>query len=159
VRGKRSVLNTVAALIALAVITGCQMNRRGLRMDAREEEEKILRIIESYPLALEQGDAGLWESLFWLEDPDFSCIENDRSHVMGAEYIRDIGESLGQRGKAERNQRWYNNKVYFLAPDVAYSISLRDELNTKKASRVTLVYRKKDGQWRIIHCHFSFVPE
>ena len=50
-------------------------------------------------------------------------------------------------------------RVCFLSPEVAYCVSLRDEINTLTTSRVTLVYQKKDDEWRIIYGHFSDIPK
>ena len=121
--------------------------------------EQILAVVQKYPRALETGDAALWQSLFWLDDPRFSVVENDRPHAMGREYIDSLTDMIRRRGAGSPAQRWYDTKVYFLAPDLAYTVSLRDELNIKKTSRVTLILAKKDGEWRVLHAHFSFVPE
>ena len=58
----------------------------------------------------------------------------------------------------EPDQRWYDTKVYLLTPDVAYTVSLRDERSTGATSRVTLIFQKKQGHWRVVHAHFSNVP-
>lgn len=128
-------------------------------MNTANDQAKILGIINSYTKALDTGDAALWESLYWLDDANFSEIENDRPHVLDRRYIEQIGEFLRKRGPAAASQRWRDTKVYFLSPDVAYSVSLRDEINTATTSRVTLVYQKKVDTWRIIHAHFSNVPQ
>ncbi len=126
-------------------------------MDMQPETQKILEIIESYPQALANADA--WEKLFWLDDPNFTEIENDRRWLLGRDYIEMISGLIRKRAPSPPNQKWYDTKVYFLGPDVAYSVSLRDELNTNQTSRVTLIYLKKGDEWRIIHGHFSNVPE
>jgi hypothetical protein len=56
--------------------------------------------------------------------------------------------------------RFYDTQVHLLSPEVAYSVSLRDqeEDGEIKTSRVTLVFLKKGNEWRIIHGHFSYVP-
>lgn len=128
-------------------------------MNGPDDQITILSIIDSYTKALDTGDAALWESLFWLEDLNFSAIENDRPHVLDRRYIEQISQWLRESGPTEPNQRWYDTRVHFLTPDVAYSVSLRDEINTATISRVTLVYQRKGDQWRIIHGHFSNVPE
>ena len=122
-------------------------------------QAKVLGIIDSYTKALETGDAELWESLYWLDDPGFSEIKNDKPHPLDRRYIEQIAAWLRKNGPSKPNQRWYDTRVFFLSPDVAYSISLRDEFNTGITSRVTLVYLRKAGQWRIIHGHFSDVPK
>lgn len=128
-------------------------------MNIADDQRQIMGLIDSYTKALDSGDAELWESLYWLDDPNFSEIENDKPYLLDRRYIEQIGAALRKRGPATPNQRWHDTKVYLLSPNTAYSVSLRDEINTRTTSRVTLVYEKKGGQWRIIHGHFSNVPE
>ena len=149
----------LAISCGLMVLSGCKTRREVMQMIGAHEQAKILSIVDSYTEALDNGDSGIWESLYWLDDERFTEIENDKPYVLGRQYIEQISALLRQRGSAEPNQRWYDTKVYFLSSDVAYSTSLRDEINTSTTSRVTLVYLKKGNEWRIIHGHFSNVPE
>lgn len=128
-------------------------------MQKADDEQSIRSIIESYTRALDTGDASLWEGLYWLDDAKFSEIENDKPYVLDRRYIEQISAALRRRGPGKPNQRWYDTRVYLLSPDTAYSVSLRDEINTATTSRVTLIFQKKTGQWRIIHAHFSNVPQ
>jgi ketosteroid isomerase-like protein len=153
------------ALVGLAIFPGLTALGKGQSkpgralMNPTNEQAKIMTIIDSYAKALENADAALWESLYWLDDVNFSEIENDKPHVLDRRYIEQIGAALRKRGSSQPNQRWYDTKVYLLSPDVAYSVSLREEINTATTSRVTLIYQKKRGEWRIIHGHFSDVPK
>ncbi len=128
-------------------------------MDMEAERQRILQIIESYPQALANADAEAWEKLFWLDDPGFTEIENDKRWLLDRDYIEMISGILRKKIPGAPNQKWYDTQVHFLSPDAAYSVSLRDELNTDQTSRVTLIYLKKADEWRIIHGHFSNVPE
>ncbi len=128
-------------------------------MGMEAETQKILQIIESYRQAPVNADAEAWERLFWLDDPGFTEIENDKRWLLDRDYIEMISGILRKKTPGAPNQKWYDTKVYFLGPDAAYSVSLRDELNTDQTSRVTLIYLKKEDEWRIIHGHFSNVPE
>lgn len=112
-------------------------------MDMEAETQKILQIIESYPQALANADAEAWEKLYWLDDPGFTEIENDKRWLLGRDYIEMISGLLRKRTPGPPDQKWYDTKVHFISPDVAYSVSLRDELNTNQTSRVTLIYLKK----------------
>lgn len=144
---------------ALFMLPGCQSHLDTAPMNSTDAQAQILSIISSYTKASEDGDATLWEGLFWLDDPNFSEIENDKSHALDRRYIEGISAALRKRGPGKPNQRWYDTKVYVLSPTIAYSVSLRDEINTATTSRVTLVCQRKGDQWRIIHGHFSNVPE
>lgn len=129
---------------------------------SQESERAILATIDNYPRAFELGDPTLWEGLFWLADPQFTVIENDKPHLMGREYIDFITGLIRERGKQPPMPRWYKTNVRVLAPEIAYTTSLRDEVfpgEIEKTSRITLVFKKKNDQWRIIHAHFSIVPE
>ncbi len=57
--------------------------------------------------------------------------------------------------------RFYDTKIHILSPEVAYSVSLRDqdEDGEVKTSRVTLIFLKKENEWKIIHGHFSYTPK
>ncbi|HIJ66419.1 MAG TPA: SnoaL-like domain-containing protein [Candidatus Hydrogenedentes bacterium] len=125
------------------------------------DEAVILDVIDSYPRAFEFGDPSLWESLFWLEDPQFTVIENDRPHLMGREYVDFITGLIRQRGPQPSLPRWYNTEVHLISPDIAYATSLRDEVfpgGLEKTSRITLVLKKRGERWKILHAHFSLVP-
>lgn len=121
------------------------------------DEEQILNIIQSYE-TLAGGDAGRFRSLFWSDDPNFTILENDRSGILGAEYIEHLCGIIKARG-ASHNQRIHNIRVFFPSDDFAYAIFLRDEMNIKATSRVTFVFQRKNDEWRILHSHFSYVPE
>ena len=49
--------------------------------------------------------------------------------------------------------------VHFLSAEAVYSASLREEEieGERTTSKVTLIFLKKDGEWRIVHGHFSRV--
>lgn len=152
----------VAVIVLLAgLLVGCQSDKVGEKVDVREEQGKILKIIDTYVQAVGAADADLLDSLFWKDDPHFSEIENDRPKPFGGKTFNAIGDWMRKQGKPGNKQRFYETKVYILSPEVAYSVSMRDEYEGEKAipSRVTLIYLKKGDEWRIIHGHFSYAPE
>jgi uncharacterized protein (TIGR02246 family) len=128
-------------------------------MLADADTSAILRIIDDYPRAIAEGDADLFASLFWLDDPNLTIIENDRGMPMGREYIDTLVRMVRDRGRQPDNQVWHDTRCFSIAPDVAYTVSLREERNTSQLSRVTLVLVRKSGGWRILHAHFSVMPE
>jgi hypothetical protein len=156
---RRATLAGSATFWGLMVLSGCQHQGETIQTNVANEQSKIMTVIDSYTKALERGDSTLWESLYWLDDRNFSEIENDKPHVLDRRYIEQISTFLRERGAAALNQRWHDTKVYLLSPDVAYSVSLRDEVNTATTSRVTLIFQKKRNEWRVIHGHFSDVPK
>jgi len=147
------------AAFSFALAAACCPLRTGTAVTESADDHAIRNVIDNYPRALETADVDLWRSLFWTDDPRFTVIENDKPHSMGAEYIEFIADLLRKRGPQPPSQRWYDTKVYLLDPHHAYTVSLRDELNVRKTSRVTLLFLKMNGDWRVLHAHFSYVPE
>lgn len=147
------------ALLAAFLVSGCQSAGGAATMDVESEEHKILNIIDSYVQAVNDADADSLASLFWLGDPNFSEVENHIPAPLGAKTFSELGDWIRKNGNPGKNQRFYNTQVYILKPGVAYSVSMRDEYKTNKTSRVTLIYLKKGDEWRIIHGHFSYIPE
>ncbi len=120
------------------------------RLPAKERYKGVDEVLEAMPALLQTIP-----NLKYLV-----CGEgNDRPRLMGHEYIEFISGLLRKRGEQPSNQRWYDTKIFILSPDSAYSVSLREEINVKKTSRVTFILQKKKGEWRIMHGHFSYVPE
>jgi len=130
-------------------------------MDEREDKRKILEIIDTYIRAFESADADLMESLFWIDDSSFIEVENHIREPFGRERFLAIMEWIRKYQKPGWKMRFYDIKVHILSPEVAYSVSLRDqeEDGKIKTSRVTLIFLKKGDEWKIIHGHFSYVPE
>ena len=130
-------------------------------MNDREEKQKILEIIDTYVRAFETADADLMESLFWVNDPRFIEVENHISEPFGSDGFLWIMNWIKKHQKAGWKMRFYNTKVHMLSPEVAYSVSMRDqeEDGEVKTSRVTLIFLKKENEWKIIHGHFSYVPK
>jgi len=121
---------------------------------------QILKIIESYTNAFESADAELMQSLFWIDDSRFIEVENHVPEPFGRERFLAIMEWIRKYQKPGWKMRFYDTRIHLLSPTVAYSVSLREERGDGevKISRVTLIFLKKDGKWKIIHGHFSYVP-
>lgn len=100
------------------------------------------------------------ESLFWVDDPRFIDVENHIPEPFGRKRFLWIMNWIRENQKPGWKMRFYNTKVYVLSPNVAYSVSLRDqeEDGDVKTSRVTLIFLKKNNKWKIVHGHFSYIP-
>ena len=125
----------------------------------RTVESQIADLIEQYVSAVNSADADLLESLFWHDDPRFSEVENFVAAPFGQTDFLDIGNWIRKNAEPGHKQRFHNTQIHVLSDGVAYSVSLRDELETNGVSRVTLIYLKKEGVWKIIHGHFSDAPD
>jgi ketosteroid isomerase-like protein len=120
-----------------------------------------LEIIDSYVKSFESADADLMQSLFWFDDPRFVEVENHIREPFGRERFLYIMDWIRKYQKPWWKMRFYDTKVFLLSPSVAYTISMREtvEDGETSTSRVTLIFLKKDGVWKIIHGHFSYKPE
>lgn len=125
-----------------------------------EIEKKILGIIDKYVRAFEMADADLMQSLFWVDDPRFIEVENHISEPFGRDRFLWIMDWMRKNQKPGWKMKFYETKVKILSPELAYTVSLRDQEDGEtRTSRVTFIFLKKENKWKIIHGHFSFVPE
>jgi ketosteroid isomerase-like protein len=152
-------MRRIIATVIVATLAACGSLPKNTPLPDEEERQAILAILDEYVAAVNAADADRLERLFWIDDPRFAEIEDHIPMPFCATVFRDIGDWIRKSAKPGLKQRFREPHVYLLAADVAYSIALQDLLESKTTSRVTLVYLKKAGEWRIIHGHFSNVPK
>lgn len=100
---------------------------------------------------MNDADVDLLATLFWADDPRFCEVENDQPMPFGKERFLEIADRVREHGRpGDNQQRFHDTGVCVLAPDVAHTVCSRDELNTNKTSRVTLILLRKGHEWRII---------
>jgi len=130
-------------------------------MGEKREEKQILGIIDKYVQAFEMADADLMQSLFWVDDPRFIEVENHIPEPFGRDRFLWIMDWMRKNQKPGWKMKFYETKVNILSPELAYTVSLRDqeEDGETSTSRVTLILLKKNNKWKIIHGHFSFQPK
>jgi len=130
-------------------------------MGEEREEKQILGIIDKYVQAFEMADADLMQSLFWVDDPRFIEVENHIPEPFGRDRFLWIMDWMRKNQKPGWKMKFYETKVNILSPELAYTVSLRDqeEDGETSTSRVTLILLKKNNKWKIIHGHFSFQPK
>ena len=125
------------------------------------EVQEILEVIRAYERAFAAADADGMASLFWVEDPRFVEVENHIPEPFGRERFLWIMDWIRKNQPPGWKMRFRDTQVHLLSPEVAYTVSLREEeIEGKRTeSRVTLIFLKKGGEWRIIHGHFSRLPD
>lgn len=130
-------------------------------MGEETEKKQILGIIDKYVQAFKMADADLMQSLFWVDDPRFIEVENHIPEPFGRDRFLWIMDWMRKNQKPSWKMKFYDTKVNILSPELAYTVSLRDqeEDGETKTSRVTLIFLKKNNMWKIIHGHFSFQPK
>lgn len=147
-------MRLVLALIGVAVL--CQSCQVG---DVKMEDA-VLRVVRGYESSVNKPNADVWLSIWDLEGDDLTILEHDKPQRLGKAYVEQIGKWM-ESAHPEKRQTWHTNEVFPLGPGFAYTVSLRTEHskpNEEQESRVSMVMRKIDGKWKIVHCHFSFVP-
>jgi len=125
-----------------------------------EMEEEVLQVIRNYESSINDANSVLWRSIWDLDYADLTILENDKPYRLGKPYVEQIALWM-KTAKPEKRQTWHTNQVISLGSNLAYTLSLRTEHNmpdAQKESRISMVVRKSDDVWKIIHCHFSFVP-
>lgn len=123
-------------------------------------KDQVLQVINNYEKAVNDPDSALWLSIWALDDPDLTILENDKPQQLGKDYVLQIAEWM-KTAAQEKRQTWHTNQVFLMALDFAYTVSLRTEHNmpeSRRESRVSMFMRRTKDEWKIIHCHFSFVP-
>jgi uncharacterized protein (TIGR02246 family) len=125
------------------------------------ERRAILRLIGEYEQAFRDADADRMQSLFWFDDARFLEIENHIPAPFGRERFLGITDWVRENQPSGQTMEFRETMVHLLSRESAYSVSLRDEHEGGQTvtSRVTLVYLKRAGIWKILHGHFSCLPD
>lgn len=126
------------------------------------EDRRILAAMNTYVHAFETADAKLMQSLHWVDDPNFTEIEDIVSEPFGRDKFLSIIDWTKSGGRSARKMKFYNIKVNVLSPEIAYITAYQEIRSLKEdeasTSRVSLVFLKKANEWKIIHGHFSAMP-
>jgi ketosteroid isomerase-like protein len=132
-------------------------------VNVKEENRKILAIMDSYVHAFEMADVDLMQSLHWVDDPNFTEIEDIISEPFSRDGFLSIMDCIRRERKPRRKMKFYDTKVSVLSPEIAYIISYQEIRSSKEekvnTSRVSLIFLKKANEWKIIHGHFSSMPK
>ena len=79
---------------------------------------------------------------------------------MGADGVRSIHDWVRQHGEPGDHVAFEQEKVFLLSSDVAYATAIQNpSFDVPSHSRVTFVFLRRGEDWRIIHAHFSSVPD
>lgn len=127
-----------------------------------EEDRRILAIMNTYVHAFEMADAKLMQSLHWVDDPNFTEMEDIVSEPFGRDKFLSTIDWTKSGGRSAREMKFCNVRVNVLSPEIAYISAYQEILSLKEdeatTSRVSLVFLKKADEWKIIHGHFSPMP-
>jgi hypothetical protein len=124
------------------------------------DEKLIIKVIDFLEQSANKADPSITEPHLLMDDERFSEIEDFIPEPFGADGLRGIHDWMRKNGKPGDNVRFTKRQVYLLSPTTAYATSIQ-ELNFDKPSksRVTFVFLKIEGRWRVIHGHYSTMPK
>lgn len=126
-----------------------------------KERRAILSLVMTVPKLIDSKDADAILGIYDTHDPLFCTFEDtpeNQDRVSGAQFRKFIG-GLSELESSSIKRR--DVRVDFVARDVAVVSGMDDWKSrkggkeTKGVSRFTIVFRKKQGRWRVIHEHFT----
>ena len=145
----------------LLFLSSCSQTQesRGNATPSAEQTQAILDVIKKLEEAANEADPAKAESVLLLDDARFSEIEDFIPEPFGADTVRRIHDWIRTNGRPGDNVRFTDIKVYFLSSDVAYATAIQElNFDTPGKSRVTFVFLEQNGDWGIIHAHYSTMP-
>ena len=132
--------------------------------DKNNDEAAIRSLIETYAKSVESADTTL-ASTIWAFTPEVSFI-HPRGHERGWNAIKDqfYGQTMG-KNFSER-KLIIKNPIIHTYGDIAWAEFYwdfkakfrKDGSPLATHGRETQVYHKDNGEWRIIHVHYSGLP-
>lgn len=147
-----------------AFISGYSSPRTDNARTLQGDVQSIMQVLENYKMSINQADT-VFASTFWLTTPQSSFI-HPRGHEKGWEEIKSgIYGMFGGRF-ATRDLKSYDESVQ-LYGDMAvvvfywvFDATFAGENPTPMQSRgrETMVMRKFENVWIIVHIHYSSMP-
>lgn len=147
--------------MSAALLVSCHpMGERNVMEIRASDEKQLLQVIDFLEESANKADPSIAEPHILMDDERFSEIEDFIPEPFGADTLREIHDWVRKNGKPGDNVRFTKRRVYLLSPTTAYATSIQ-ELNFEEPSksRVTFVFVKAEGQWRVIHGHYSTMPK
>jgi ketosteroid isomerase-like protein len=146
--------------VALALSLSLSLQAAG----TKEDVQSIEHLIASYATSIDNADTKLAEQI-WSTSPDVSFIhprgeEHGLSKVEQNFYRDTMGAPFSER---KLTIKGVSVHVYNGAAWAEFTWDFVAKLRTdgtllKTSGRETQVYTKEQGQWRLIHVHYSGVP-
>ncbi len=124
---------------------------------------EIRGLLEAYKKGIDNADASALEALHWTDELEFRLIEDFIAKPFGAETFREIGDWIRENADPGYLSVEFHGLEFFqLADTVIYCTGIvRQSCEDEGPAdvRMTLIFLKRHSQWRIIHGHWSEMPE
>ncbi len=123
---------------------------------------EIRGLLEAYKKGIDNADASALEALHWVDEPEFRLIEDFIPKPFGEETFREIGDWIRENADPGYLAVEFREMEFFqLAEDVVYAVGIVAQSCDEGPSevRMTLIFLNRNSKWRIIHGHWSEMPE
>jgi ketosteroid isomerase-like protein len=148
-------------IIVLSV--SCLLPACNRATDIGQEKKNVQQAFEKYLESVNKADTEL-ASQVWSQSPDTSAV-TPLGRTKGWESIRDgLYVNVLQKGFAERSLRPDNlaitvsGSTAWVVYDWTFTAKLADGQPYSSKGWESQVFAKTDGQWRIVHLHYSAAP-
>jgi ketosteroid isomerase-like protein len=134
------------------------MSRKGWE---EEERKRIVSLVRRVPKAIDAKDKKKILEIYDSHDPNFCTFEDTPDflgRVDGAKF-REFVDGLSNLESSSISRR--DIRVDLVSRNIAIVTGIDDWQSkmdgkvTKGISRFTIVFRKKKGDWKVIHEHFT----
>ena len=123
---------------------------------------EIRGLLEAYKKGIDNADASALEALHWADEPEFRLIEDFIAKPFGAETFREIGDWIRENADPGYLAVEFRElELFQLCENVVYVVGIVQQSCDEGPAevRMTLIFLRREGQWRIIHGHWSDIPE
>jgi len=157
VSGLRRTLASVALILGAAQLEGCSALTRGrdLRLP---HEDQVLAVVQSQQAAWNRGDLVAFMELGYWKSPDLTFYSGGKVSRGFDEMLAHYRTSYEGPGKEFGKLTFSNTDVELLSDDAAIARGRWDLDYAEKqdvGGLFTLIFRKMDDSWRIVHDHTS----
>jgi ketosteroid isomerase-like protein len=129
-------------------------------------EDEVRQASEQYYAALTRllnGDAGPLMQI-WSHSPDVTAMNPYGGREVGWEQLRPVFERVAQQCLGSQATVWLKDPLIRVGGDLAYEIGIESGegiimgKQTTISQRVTNIYRREAGGWKMVHRHTDLNP-
>jgi ketosteroid isomerase-like protein len=132
-------------------------------MSAEDEVRQASQQYYAALTALLNGDAGPLMQI-WSQNPDVTAMNPYGGREVGWEQLRAVFERVAQACVGSQARVWLKDPLIRVGGDLAYEIGIESGEGilmgkpTTISHRVTNIYRRETGGWKMVHRHTDLNP-
>ena len=129
-------------------------------------EDEVRQASEQYYAALSallSGDAGPLVQI-WSHSPDVTTMNPYGGREVGWEQLKPVFERIAQLCQGSQATLWLQDRLTRVGGDLAYETGIESGdgiimgKHTTISHRVTNIYRREAGEWKMVHRHADLNP-